>query len=393
MVGGLFHWDSSTVHKKNYYNDKHESPENIAYRKQFIKRYFEYELFVHRWVQLPISEYREMCKDGCIFSGVGYEYEKDGTTYIEFHVDDHPSFTERDDLHPFGGNVSVSKPSDAKPLLIFGQDKCIFKQFALCNKTWVGPNGKTPLVPKSDGQGLMVSAFVSREYGFGWDLTKSQLKLVNKYREKQTYCDEKAALEKLGKIEKDKLKTSPFKRQIDYGAMKDGYWTYEDMIVQVEDCIDCLKAIHGNAYEYLFLFDHSNGHDRLSPDALSASAIRKGFGGSQPFMKNSVIEDESYLGPFDHPTKLKVGDIQTMSFSIDDPGPFYLSDEERKKQMFDKILGSKERKMNKPDLIKALKEHGVSNPKGTRKKLRKLCKKKQIAYPPYHRYRQTRLGK
>ena len=236
-----------------------------------------------------------MCKDGCIFSGVGYEYEKDGTTYIEFHVDDHPSFTERDDLHPFGGNVSVRKPSDAKPLLIFGQDECIFKQFALCNKTWVGPNGKTPLVPKSDGQGLMVSAFVSREYGFGWDLTKSQLKLVNKYREKQTYCDEKAALEKLGKIEKDKLKTSPFKRQIDYGAMKDGYWTYEDMIVQVEDCIDCLKAIHGNAYEYLFLFDHSNGHDRLSPNALSASAIQKGFGGSQPFMKNSLIKDESYL--------------------------------------------------------------------------------------------------
>ena len=25
--------------------------------------------------------------------------------------------------------------------------------------------------------------------------------------------------------------------------MNEGYWTYEDMILQVEDCIDCLKAL------------------------------------------------------------------------------------------------------------------------------------------------------
>jgi hypothetical protein len=33
-------------------------------------------------------------------------------------------------------------------------------------RQWVGPQGQRPLLPKSDGMSLMLSAFQSRETGF-----------------------------------------------------------------------------------------------------------------------------------------------------------------------------------------------------------------------------------
>ena len=86
------------------------------------------------------------------------------------------------------------------------------------------------------------------------------------------------------------------------------------MIIQIEDCMDCLKAIHWECYDYLFIFDHSNGHDCLSPDALSPTQIRKEFGGKQPFMRLSVIENEFFIGPYSHNTKLKVSNTHFMTF-------------------------------------------------------------------------------
>ena len=132
----------------------------------------------------------------------------------------------------------------------------------------------TKIMPKGEGLGLMCSFIVSREHRFEWELTKAQLKKVNKYRENKVYCDEKAAIDKLGKKKNDKLKISPFKRKIQYGAAKEGYWSYEDMFIQVEDCIDCLNALYGNSYQYLFLFDHSNGHGHMSPNELSTNTIK-----------------------------------------------------------------------------------------------------------------------
>ena len=265
----------------------------------------------HRWIQLPISKYEKMCEDGEVFGGQGYRYTNDkNETYIEFHVDDNETLTAIGDTMPFGGNLSVRKPLHKKPLIIFGQDECIFKQYIFRNKCWNGPNGEVPLMPKDEGQGLMISAFVSRKYGFSWDLTQSQLQLVNQYRQDKQYIDEVSAITKRGTAKKDNLTTSPFRRDLQYGANNEGYWSYEDMIIQVEDCIDCLRAIHGDTYQFLFLFDHSNGHDRTAPDALKADAISKYHGGKQPIMRDSIILDKSYLGPFHHDTKLQIGNTQ-----------------------------------------------------------------------------------
>jgi hypothetical protein len=62
---------------------------------------------------------------------------------------------------------------------MLGHDKAIIKQCLLNKKSWCGPNGKTVLVPKDEGQGLMISAFQSRECGFGYQLNEEQLAQVN----------------------------------------------------------------------------------------------------------------------------------------------------------------------------------------------------------------------
>ena len=50
----------------------------------------------------------------------------------------------------------------------------------MSKKSWVGLHGKTNIVPKDDGLGMMISAFQSREFDFGLDITEEELKKVNK---------------------------------------------------------------------------------------------------------------------------------------------------------------------------------------------------------------------
>ncbi len=81
-------------------------------------------------------------------------------------MDDSPEFLKMLKHLPFKGMLSVQNPP-RRPLFIFGHDECIFKQYSMTNKSWKGPNGETAPVPNDDGAGLMISAFQSREFGFG----------------------------------------------------------------------------------------------------------------------------------------------------------------------------------------------------------------------------------
>lgn len=115
--------------------------------------------------------------------------------------------------HSFEGNLTVMKPSHIKPLIIFGQDRCISKQYTFGNKCGAGPNSKVTLMTKDEGKGLMISAFINREYSFNWKLIHSQLDLVNKSRENWTYIMKKLQLLKEEK-QKRKLTCSPFQQCI-----------------------------------------------------------------------------------------------------------------------------------------------------------------------------------
>ena len=104
----------------------------------------------------------------------GYWYKDDNhQDMVEYHVDASHIFQDRmNNETKFGGKLSVRLDKETRPLLMFGHDKSIFNQFLLTKKRWTGPNGETPLDPKGDGQGVMLSAFQLRKIGFGFDLSK-----------------------------------------------------------------------------------------------------------------------------------------------------------------------------------------------------------------------------
>ena len=97
----------------------------------------------------------------------------------------------------------------------------------------------------------MISAFQSREFGFGLKFTDEELNSVNEYRSGKKYTDEDAAKEVKRDIYKKDLTCSPFVEYFQFG--KDNYWDYNHMALQIEDCIDCLKVIYPE-YDYVFIY-------------------------------------------------------------------------------------------------------------------------------------------
>ena len=58
------------------------------------------------------------------------------------------------------------------------------------------------------------------------------------------------------------------------------------MSVQFEDCVDCVKVIYPH-FDFVFLFDHSQGHAKKLVGGLDAYCMNKGYGGAQPMMRES----------------------------------------------------------------------------------------------------------
>jgi hypothetical protein len=152
----------------------------------FCRRYFSYERRMHRWVQVTETVAKQLEKEDMIAKGSGYSYlTNDSTPMREYHVDSFDpkkskEFLEQIVTTEFGGNLSVRIQPSSKPLISFGHDECIFKQFPTPTKQWYGPNKETFIRPKDDGHGIMISAFQSREFGFGLDVTEADLKEVNR---------------------------------------------------------------------------------------------------------------------------------------------------------------------------------------------------------------------
>jgi hypothetical protein len=92
-----------------------------------------------------------------------------------------------------------------------------------------------------------------------------------------------AAIDVLNQAEKQDLKESLFVKYFELGTNNEGYWGYNDMVLQLQDCVDCLKAAFPHL-EFVFLFDHSSGHSTKRRGGLDASHMNYGFCGSHPTM-------------------------------------------------------------------------------------------------------------
>ena len=110
---------------------------------------------------------------------------------IEFHIDywnrirgGAAALTRR--LEDVKAKTSIRVSSKARPIVIVGQDEIVFAQYLLGAKTWIGPKGQRPLLPKSERDGYMLSAFVSREFGFGRLSTNDELAKIDSERRAST---------------------------------------------------------------------------------------------------------------------------------------------------------------------------------------------------------------
>ena len=106
--------------------------------------------------------------------------------------------------------------------MIIGQDKCIFKQYTFSKKFWSLHDGSKQLIPKDEGQGLMLSSFYCRELGYGFKVPEDVLIGVNEMRKGTSYCDKDAAIAINATNEKPPLTSTPFVRELEYGKNWDG---------------------------------------------------------------------------------------------------------------------------------------------------------------------------
>jgi hypothetical protein len=179
---------------------------------------------------------------------------------------------------------------------------------------------------------------------------------VNQYRRGKLSKDADAAKTIKNKAEKEDLVSSPFVVEFEYGANKEGHWTYDFMVCQLEDCIDVLHVLHPE-FDYVFLFDHSCGHNRQQKDGLNLYRLAKGCGGVQPAMRSSkILQADGFLGEYSHKHKLEVGQHQSMVYQPGDPGPFYLSEERRKETKYDidHTFENRQTEKNKNELLDEL---------------------------------------
>jgi hypothetical protein len=249
--------------KKSFFVDRHERPNVVFHRNEFCMQYLaKLEPRTYRWLQLTqqAAEQYKVEKKILDDGNHGYQYmSEEGVPMVEFHVDDHEflhDVAEEMGFGLFGGNLSVRKSPDVRPLMIFGQDESAYSQFLFGNRQWVGPKGQRPLLPKTNGLSIMVSAFQSRETGFGVDIDRIQMDEINAARTGQCYADKEAAMAIKGQATKKDLTQSPFVVYFELGANNEGYWTYNHMAIQFEDCLDCLKVLYPH-FDFAFLFDHS----------------------------------------------------------------------------------------------------------------------------------------
>ena len=133
------------------------------------------------------------------------------------------------------------------------------------------------------------------------------------------------------------------------------------------------------SFEFIFLFNHSNGHDRIQPNGLLLNKIKMRYAGKQPFMHSSQITAD-LLGPFHTVNSLLQADMyQSMTYTDSDPGPCYFLSSQKEKFCNDIVTNTcKETDLMVAEMTAHLKVLGTTELLGTKDKLQKICQNKNI---------------
>ena len=118
----------------------------------------------------------------------------------------------------------------------------------------------------------------------------------------------------------------------------------------------------------------------MRPNGLNLNKIEIRYGGKQPHIRNSTLSSPDFFGPFHTPdSPLQVGDVQSMQFSPDNPGPCNMSETVCMARKYDINTGeTRTRDITYANLIKALKAKGVKDPCGLKEKLQDLSREQNL---------------
>ena len=139
-----------------------------------------------------------------------------------------------------------------KPLIRVTHDECTY--YANCDQSYFWADEHTNVLrQKSLGASIMVSDFIDEVNGFLHD-DREEARVL--------------------------LETS-----------KEGYFTHEHLLRQVEKTVDIFERVHPEA-KGVFMFDNAPSHRKVADDALNADRMNVGPGGKQPVMRDTVWEGQ-----------------------------------------------------------------------------------------------------
>lgn len=328
-----------------YYTDSHENPTTILDRKnRYLPAQMQAWLREAVWVNTPflkatepaLNNRREVLQAGEIEYFEPVITSENPNPYIKVHVDflDEDKFNEYraymlrtynrpgDYFYDLGAEEWQNfpcrhrhDPENCKcklPLYHTGQDEAVFKQNALPAYFW-SVKGRTTLRPKTEGQGIMVSAFQCETRGFGLPLSEADVNKINEHRRINT---------SLPPIDDTSSAGCVFFR---YGnaAGKEGYWDGIKFKQQCKELVDIVEILEPNK-QILIEVDHSSGHFKELDNGLMVNAMGLNHSGTKSHKRDTKIEI-GCLGadpPLVNGTILGINDIQTMTFPVGSDPPF-----------------------------------------------------------------------
>ena len=120
---------------------------------------------------------------------------------------------------------------------------------------------------------------------------------------------------------------NPFCQKFECGARSERYWTYDRMVLKIEDCTDILKDIHPGI-DFIFLFDHPCRNYRGIECRFYVTKMNSEYVGAQLGMHPTNTKKEvGYLGLYKK--FLKVGDEKQMVFREIINVPLWITPKER----------------------------------------------------------------
>ena len=157
---------------------------------------------------------------------------------------------------------------DEKPTILVTHDESTFNANDGRKRGWIVED-KFPLLPKSRGKGIMVSAFLTPGGILAVPDSVSDGEILARHPDWQKNED--------GSLVREAV------RYFEYG--KDRYWTADHVVEHTLHAMRIFRVAFPD-YQGTFAFDNATNHSSFAEDALVASKMKLGPGGAQPKVRD-----------------------------------------------------------------------------------------------------------